>query len=154
MSIDATPVSATEVEQIVRRKMVEFRADVHGINLNLMSHESYLQAAVNNPDIKFAMDTGLVTDLETELRDPSLTDWQHRCVVTCPELALAILKDEPAALHRPFVEGALLRRLLTFYVPAGTEGARWEAAAQVRQIMERHFSLQLVATEALIDRAA
>jgi hypothetical protein len=78
-----------------------------------------------------------------------------REVFTCPTLALRVLADEPPEIHRAFVEGAFLRKLFRFFVPAAFEGGQpWEAVEQVRDIMQRHFAFQLVACETVLGKAS
>ena len=78
-----------------------------------------------------------------------------REVFTCPPLALRLLADEPAEIHRAFVEGAFLRKFFRFFVPATFEGGEdWEIVSQVREIMQKHFAFQLVACETVLGQAA
>jgi hypothetical protein len=101
------------------------------------------------------VDTGFVTDLAAELKDPVLIRLENNEVFTCPSLALHVLTDEPPEIHRPFVEGAFLRKLFRLFVPAAFEGGQsWEITHQVREIMQKHFAFQLIACETLLDRAS
>jgi hypothetical protein len=102
-----------------------------------------------------AIETGFIRDLDTELRDPVLVRMEDREMFTCPPLALKVLANEPPEIHRAYVEGAFLRKLFRFFVPAAYEGGEpWEVVQQVREIMQRHFAFQLVACESVIEQAS
>lgn len=137
------------------RKSRDFRTSDRGLHVLHLDLDSYLEAAATDPDLRFAVEAGVIQDLALELRDPVLSSWVDRSVVTCPELIVSVLASEPAEIHRAFVEGAFFRKLFRFFVPAAHDGgALWEASQQVREIMQRHFALQLVVTETLLGEAA
>lgn len=134
--------------------MADFSSVARGIRVMHLGLESYYEAAKKDPDVLFELDTGFMTTVE-ETRDPVLVAVGERRVTCCPPLIMRLLADEPPELHRPFVEGVFFRKLFRFFVPATHEGApSWEAVRQVREIMQRHFALQLVAAEAVMSRAA
>jgi len=155
MSIGARPLRPGEVRAIIDRKMRDFRKAASRVELRHLDVEPYLDAARNDPDVQLAVDTGFLGRLEDDLRDPVLCRVEDRIVVTCPPLAHRVLADEPAEIHRAFVEGAFMRKLFLFLVPATHEGGEpWEATLQVREIMQRHFAFQLIAVETVLDEAS
>jgi hypothetical protein len=155
MSIGARPLDSRGVVSIIDRKMADFRSVARTINVCYLGTEKYFEEARRDPDVRFAIESGFMSDLEDEWRDPVLVSVTGRIVTTCPPLALRVLREEPPEIHRAFVEGAFLRKLFRFFVPAAHEGgAPWEAVEQVREIMQRHFALQLVVTETVLGHAA
>ena len=151
MSIGAQPLGPRDVRVIIDRKMDDFRRAAPHIELRHLDVHRFLDAATEDPNIRLAIETGLIT----EIRDPVLVFVPNRVVLACPPLAAQVLSEEPAELHRPFVEGAFFRKLFRFMVPATVEGgAPWEAVEQVRDIMQRHFAFQLVAVETVLGQAA
>jgi hypothetical protein len=88
---------------------------------------------------------GWFDDFEAEFREPVLTDVAAQVVTVCPPIMREIVEPEPPRIQRAYVEGAFLRRLFRFLV----DGEGWELDAQVREVMARHFSFQLVAVEAV-----
>jgi hypothetical protein len=155
MSLGARPLGERDVAAICERKMADFQHKARHLRLVHVTPDTYFDAASSDPDLRFAVDAGFMTDLSEELRDPVLIRVEAGQVFTCPALALKVLTDEPPEIHRPFVEGAFLRKLFRLFVPAAFEdGESWEITYQVREIMQRHFAFQLVAFEAVLDRAA
>lgn len=153
MSIGARPLRPGDVRAIIDRKMRDFRKG--HVDLRHLDVDPFLEAARDDPDVRLAIDTGFLSSLEDDLRDPVLCRIEDRVVVTCPPLAHRVLADEPAEIHRAFVEGAFFRKLFRFFVPATHEGGEpWEATSQVREIMQRHFAFQLVAVETVLDEAS
>jgi hypothetical protein len=153
MSLGARPLNERDVAAICDRKMADFQHKARHLRLIHVAPSNYFDAAAGDPDVRFALETGFMSDLAEELRDPVLI--RDGEVLTCPALALKVLVDEPAELHRPFVEGAFFRKLFRLFVPAAFEGGEsWEISFQVREIMQRHFPFQLIACEALLDRTA
>jgi hypothetical protein len=143
------------VRAIIDKKMAAFDHVAGDVRILHMDLDAYFEAAAEDPDIRFAIETGFMSEVESELRDPVLVDEYARVVRTCPPLAMRVLTDEPPEIHRPFVEGAFIRKFFRFFVPATHEGgAPWEASQQVREIMQRHFALQLVVTETLLGQAS
>lgn len=135
--------------------MADFASKVRRLSLAHLGCEAYFDAASDDPDIRLALQTGFIADISEDLRDPVLTRLDDRAVLTCPRLAVRVLADEPPEIHRAFVEGAFLRKLFRFFVPATYEGGEsWEATEQVRTIMQRHFAFQLVACETVLRQAS
>lgn len=155
MSLGARPLRQRDVEAIFDRKMADFRHKARRLALHHLDIDTFVDAASDDPEIRLAVDTGFISDLATELRDPVLVRIEDREVFTCPPLALRVLADEPPEIHRAFVEGAFLRKFFRFFVPATFEGGEdWEIVSQVREIMQRHFAFQLVACEMVLSQAA
>jgi hypothetical protein len=88
---------------------------------------------------------GWFADFEHEFRDPVLTDVSSELVTVCPTLMLEIVEPEPPRIQVAYVEGAFLRRLFRLLV----DGQGWEADAQVRDVMARHYPFHLAAVEAV-----
>ncbi len=88
---------------------------------------------------------GLFEDFERDFRDSVLTDVDQELVTVCPPMMSDIVSPEPPRIQRAFVEGALMRRMFRLLV----EGDGWEADAQVRAVMARHFPFHLAAVEAV-----
>jgi hypothetical protein len=153
MSLGARPLNERDVAAICDRKMADFQHKARHLRLVHVAPPTYFDAAASDPDIGFALQTGFLSDLAEELRDPVLI--RHGEVLTCPTLALRVLADEPPELHRPFVEGAFFRKLFRLFVPAAYEGGEsWEVTQQVREIMQRHFPFQLIACESILEARA
>src|SRR5687768_12317405 len=108
MSLGAFPLDDRGVRAIIDKKMADF-SHVAALTVRHVDHERYLELAAEHPDIKFGLDTGVLSDLSSELRDPVLAD--QDVLYSCPSLALTVLADEPPPLHAPFVEGAFMRKL-------------------------------------------
>ncbi len=154
MSIGARPLHERDVAAIFDRKMADFHHKARRLVLHHMSIEPFCEAAFDDPDVRLAVETGFIDDI-SELRDPVLVQLADAKVFTCPSLALKVLADEPAEIHRAFVEGVFLRKLFRFFVPAAYEGGEpWEIVEQVRDLMQRHFPFQLVACESVLEQAS
>ena len=155
MSLNARPLRAGEVEAIFDRKMADFHHKARRLVLHHVNLDVYCDAASDDPDVQLAVQTGFIGSLSEDLRDPVLVRLEDNELFTCPRLALRVLADEPAEIHRAFVEGAFLRKLFRFFVPATFEGGEsWEVTEQVRGIMQKHFAFQLVACETVLQRAS
>ena len=155
MSLGARPLGERDVAAIFDRKMADFHHKARHLVLQHLALETFCEAASDDPDVRLAIETGFLQTIEDDLRDPVLVRVDDSEVFTCPPLALRVLADEPAEIHRAFVEGAFLRKLFRFFVPAAFEGGEpWEVTEQVRDIMQRHFAFQLVACEAVLGRAS
>jgi hypothetical protein len=143
------------VERVFDKKMADFQHKAHRLVLHHVEPVTFFDAASEDPDVRFALDTGFLASLEDELRDPVLIRVADGELLTCPVLALKVLANEPPELHRPFAEGVFLRKLFRLFVPAAHEGGEaWEVTQQVREIMQKHFAFQLIACEALLGQAA
>jgi hypothetical protein len=88
---------------------------------------------------------GVFEDFENEFREPVLADVDRELVTVCPPILREIVEPEPPRIQRAFVEGALMRRMFRLLV----EGEGWEADAQVRDVMARHYPFHLAAVEAV-----
>ncbi len=151
MSIDARPLGSRDVVAIFDRKMADFQHKAHGLILRHVDLTVFEGAASDDPDVRLELETGIIDGV----RDPVLVRLHDHELFTCPPLALQMLSDEPPEIHRAFVEGAFLRKLFRFFVPAAYEGGEsWEVSQQVREIMQRHFAFQLVACEAVLGKAS
>lgn len=151
MSLGAQPLAEREVQVIWERKLADFRHKARRLALHHLDLDAFFDAASDDPDVRLALQTGFISDIASDLRDPVLVRLEDREVFTCPPLALRVLADEPPEIHRAFVEGAFLRKFFRFFVPAAYEGGEsWEVVGQVREIMQRHFAFQLVACETVL----
>jgi len=113
--------------------------------LRFLAREPYLDLARRDPRVRDEVAIGWFADFDREFRDPVLADADAALVAVCPEIMRDVVADEPPRIQRAVVEGAFLRRLFRLLV----DGGGWEADAQVRAVMARHFSFQLVALEAV-----
>jgi len=151
MSIDARPLGRTDVVAIFDKKLADFHHKARELVLHHVDIDVYNDAASDDPDISLALETGFIESV----RDPVLVRLDDHELFTCPVLAIKVLSDEPPEIHRAFVEGAFLRKLFRFFVPATYEGGEsWEVTQQVREIMAKHFAFQLVACETVLDKAS
>src|SRR5437879_6384204 len=106
MSVGARPLRVVDVEAIFDRKMADFRHKARRLALRHLDLESFVDAASTDTEVRLALDTGFMTDVAAELRDPVVVRLRDLEVFTCPRLAVRVLADEPAEIHRAFVEGA------------------------------------------------
>jgi len=134
-----------EVRSIVLHKWADYEPSTPGVRVRFLDREPYLQAARADERVRQELAAGLFSDFEHEFRDPVLVDPVDELVTVCPPIMLDLVASEPPRIQRAFVEGAFLRRLFRLLV----EGEGWEADAQVRAVMARHFPFQLVAVEAV-----
>jgi hypothetical protein len=118
---------------------------VPAATLRFLEREAYFDAARADARVRDEMLMGLFEDFEAEFREPVLTDVPQRLVTVCPPMMRAIVAPEPPRIQRAFVEGAFMRRMFRLLV----EGEGWEADAQVRDVMARHFPFHLAAVEAV-----
>lgn len=88
---------------------------------------------------------GWFGDFEAEFRDPVLSDTSLEVVTVCSSIMLEIVEPEPPRIQTAYVEGAFLRRLFRLLV----DGEGWEADAQVRDVMARHYPFHLASVEAV-----
>jgi hypothetical protein len=151
MSMNARPLRRSDVEAIFDKKLADFHHKARQLVLHHVDLEVFSDAASDDPDIRLELDTGLID----AVRDPVIVRLEDHELFTCPVLALNVLSDEPPEIHRAFVEGAFLRKLFRFFVPATYEGGEsWEVTQQVRDIMQKHFAFQLVACETVLGKAS
>jgi len=149
--MNARPLGRSDVVAIFDRKMSDFHHKARELVLRHVDLDVYNDAVSDDPDISLALETGLIDSV----RDPVIVRLSDHEVFTCPVLAVTVLSDEPPELHRAFVEGAFLRKLFRFFVPATYEGGEsWEVTQQVREIMAKHFAFQLIACETVLDKAS
>ncbi|MDI6689268.1 MAG: hypothetical protein QME54_02425 [Actinomycetota bacterium] len=134
-----------EIKRLILRKMDVFRSVLPQVSLRFFSRKSYLLWARTIPQVQEEIQLGWYENFEAEFKEPVLALREEKIVGACPSLFVELLKGEPPQIHRLFVEGAFLSRLLLFLVP----GTGWEAEEQVRKMMRRHFPLLLAATEAV-----
>lgn len=154
MSLGARPLDVGAVRAVFDRKMAEFSHVAPDVAIRHLEPGRFFEAAIEDPDIAFAVQTGFIVNVSDELRDPVVL-LEGRHLFTCPDLVVRVLHPEPPEIHRPFAEGVFFRKLFRLFVPAAQEGgAAWEAAEQVRDIMRRHFAFQLVVTETVLGQAA
>jgi hypothetical protein len=151
MSMNSRPLGRSDVVAIFDKKLADFHHKAERLVLHHVELPVYTDAASDDPDISLALETGLIDTV----RDPVIVRLDDNELFTCPVLAVSVLSDEPPELHRAFVEGAFLRKLFRFFVPATYEGGEsWEVTQQVREIMQRHFAFQLVACETVLGKAS
>jgi hypothetical protein len=130
---------------VVLHKWGDYKPVLPTATLRFLDHERYLDAARADARVRDEMIMGIFDDFEAEFREPVLTDVDHELVTVCPSLMREIVEPEPPRIQRAYVEGALMRRMFRLLV----EGEGWEADAQVRDVMARHFPFHLVAVEAV-----
>ena len=130
---------------LVLAKWVDYRPVLPHASLRFFDRESYLGAARDDPCVADELAVGWFEDFEAEFRDPVLADAAHEVVTVCPPLMREIVEAEPPRIQRAYVEGAFMRRFFRLLVV----GEGWEADAQVRDVMARHFPFHLAAVEAV-----
>ena len=126
-------------------KWGDYKPVLPAATLQFLDREPYLDAARSDARIRDELVLGLFADFEAEFREPVLTDVDQELVTVCPPLMREIVQPEPPRIQRAYVEGAFMRRMFRLLV----EGEGWEADAQVRDVMARHFPFHLVAVEAV-----
>jgi hypothetical protein len=151
MSLNARPLGHRDVVAICDRKLADFHHKARDLVVRHVDLGVFEDAASDDPDIRLELETGLID----AIRDPVLVRPEDHELFTCPSLAVDVLAEEPAEIHRAFVEGVFLRKLFRFFVPATYEGGQsWEVTQQVREIMQKHFAFQLVACETVLGKAS
>jgi hypothetical protein len=113
--------------------------------LRFLEREPYLDAARADTRVREELVMGVFADFEAEFREPVLADVNEERVTVCPPMMRDIVSTEPPRIQRAYVEGAFMRRMFRLLV----EGEGWEADAQVREVMARHFPFHLAAVEAV-----
>ena len=134
-----------EVRSIVLHKWADYEPSTPGVRVRFLDREPYLEAACQDQWVRQELAVGWFGDFEDEFRDPVLADPVEELVTVCPPIMRDVVAPEPPRIQRAFVEGAFLRRLFRLLV----DGEGWEADAQVRAVMARHFPFHLVALEAV-----
>jgi hypothetical protein len=117
--------------------------------LRFLAREAFLDAARTDQRVRDELAVGWFDDFEAEFREPVLSDPAHEVVIVSTAIMREIVAAEPPRIQRAYVEGAFLRRLFRLLV----EGEGWEADAQVREVMARHYPFHLAAVEA-VERAS
>jgi hypothetical protein len=130
---------------LVLHKWGDYQPVLPTATLRFLEHEPYLDAARADARIRDELVMGIFEDFESEFREPVLTDVDRELVTVCPPLMRQIVEPEPPRIQRAYVEGAFMRRMFRLLV----EGEGWEADAQVRDVMARHYPFHLVAVEAV-----
>ena len=133
------------IRSIVLHKWSAYEPSLPSVHVRFLDREPYLEAARADQRVRQEMAVGWFGDFEDEFRDPVLADPVQELVTVCPPIMRDVVAPEPPRIQRAFVEGAFMRRLFRLLV----DGEGWEADAQVRAVMARHFPFQLVAVEAV-----
>jgi hypothetical protein len=133
------------VRTLVLRKWADYRSVLPHASLRFFDREPYLGAARDDPRIADELAVGWFEDFEAEFRDPVLADAEHEVVTVCPPIMREIVAPEPPRIQRAYIEGAFMRRFFRFLV----DGEGWEADAQIRTVMARHFPFHLATVEAV-----
>jgi hypothetical protein len=120
------------------------------VSVQFLDRESFLDMARGDPRVADELAIGWFDDFEAQFRDPVLTDVAREIVTVCPPIMRDVVEPEPPRIQRAYVEGAFLRRMFRLLVDR--EG--WEADAQVRAVMARHYPFHLAAVEAVERDAA
>ncbi len=142
-TIDA--VQEPRIKHLVMAKWSDYRPVLRSATLRFLERKPYIDAAREDPRIRDEMVMGVFEDFENEFREPVLADADRELVTVCPPILREIVELEPPRIQRAFVEGALMRRMFRLLV----EGEGWEADAQVRDVMARHYPFHLAAVEAV-----
>ena len=133
------------IRSVVLAKWADYAPALPSTHVRFLSLEPYLDEARRDERVRADVQAGWFDDFDAEFRDPVLADPVAELVTVCPPMMHDIIEREPPRIQRAYVEGAFLRRLFRLLV----DGTGWEADAQVRGVMARHFPFQLVAVEAV-----
>ena len=133
------------IKQLVLHKWGDYKPVLPSATLRFLEVEPYIDAAREDPRIRDEMVMGVFADFEAEFREPVLTDVSRELVTVCPPMMREIVDPEPPRIQRAYIEGAFMRRMFRLLV----EGEGWEADAQVRDVMSRHYPFHLAAVEAV-----
>lgn len=133
------------IKQLVVAKWSDYKPVLPSATLRFLEREPYIDAARGDPRVRDEMVMGVFEDFEHDFREPVLTDVDRELVTVCPPMLREIVDPEPPRIQRAFIEGAFMRRMFRLLV----EGEGWEADAQVRDVMARHFPFHLAAVEAV-----
>jgi len=134
-----------QIRTLVAHKWGDYQPVLPHATLRFLEREPYLEHAREDPLVLDELALGWFADFEAEFRDPVLADVSHELVTVCPPMMLEIVEAEPPRIQRAYVEGAFMRRMFRLLV----EGEGWEADAQVRDVMARHYPFHLAAVEAV-----
>jgi hypothetical protein len=133
------------VRTLVLGKWTDYRPVLPHASVRFLARDEYLDVARDDPTVGAELAVGWFQDFDTEFREPVLTDVVAQVVTVCPPIMAEVVDGEPPRIQRAYVEGAFLRRLFRLLV----DGMGWEADANVRDVMARHYPFHLVAVEAV-----
>lgn len=133
------------VRRLVLAKWSDYRPVLPDARVAFLDREPYLGVARADPRVADELRCGWFEDFESEFRDPVLADADHEVVTVCPPIMREVVAAEPPRIQRAYVEGSFLRRLFRFLV----DGEGWEAEAQIREVMARHYPFHLATVEAV-----
>jgi hypothetical protein len=133
------------VRTLVLGKWADYRPVLPNAHVRFLPRDAYLDAARDDPIVGTELAIGWFEDFAAEFREPVLTDVDSQLVTVCPPIMTEVVEGEPPRIQRAYVEGAFLRRLFRLLV----DGQGWEADANVRDVMARHYPFHLVAVEAV-----
>jgi hypothetical protein len=133
------------VRTLVLGRWADYRPVLPNASVRFLPRGEYLDVAREDPTVGAELAVGWFEDFDTQFREPVLTDVVAQVVTVCPPIMTDVVEGEPPRIQRAYVEGAFLRRLFRLLV----DGLGWEADANVRDVMARHYPFHLVAVEAL-----
>lgn len=133
------------IRALVEQKWVDYRPVLPSASVRFLGREAFLEVASHDQRVVDELACGLLSDLEADFREPVLADAAAEMVAVCPPIMREVVDPEPPRIQRAYVEGAFLRRLFCLLV----DGDGWEAEAQVRDVMARHYPFHLAAVEAV-----
>jgi len=133
------------VRTLVLGKWADYRPVLPRASVRFLPRDEYLDAARDDPNVGAELAVGWFEDFDAEFREPVLADAVAQIVTVCPPIMSEVVEGEPPRIQRAYVEGAFLRRLFRLLV----DGMGWEADANVRDVMARHYPFHLVAVETL-----
>jgi len=133
------------IRALVEQKWVDYRPVLPSASVQFLGRDAYFDVARRDPRVVDELACGLLADLEADFHEPVLADTSAEMVAVCPPIMQEVVDPEPPRIQRAFVEGAFLRRLFCLLV----DGDGWEAEAQVREVMARHYPFHLAAVEAV-----
>jgi len=141
-------VQEQAIQAVVLSKWADYHPVLPAATVRFLDREPYLDVARHDSSVIAELAAGWFDDFDREFRQPVLTDVDGQLVTVCPPMMRQIIDPEPPRIQRAFVEGAFMRRMFRLLV----EGRGWEADAQVRDVMARHYPFHLVAVEAVESR--
>lgn len=141
-------VHEQSIQAVVLGKWADYRPVLPDASVNFLPREPYLDLARHDAGVLAELAAGWFDDFESEFREPVLASVDDQVVTVCPQLIREIIEPEPLRIQHAFIEGSFLRRLFRLLV----DGRGWEADAQVRDVMARHYPFHLVAVEAVEGR--
>src|SRR5438445_11031790 len=123
-------MDVAEASRLITKRVDDYRPQLPDLQLRLVRTKEYYETVRRDPDIAEQVALGLIEDVETEVKTPVLATLTLHLLTACPELIVKKLVGEPPSLHRPYVDGAILRQLLLFFAEDGRQGP-----VQVRAVM-------------------